>query len=211
MAPTRNRRTATRSLAVAAALSGGAIALTACTATPVHLNGSPTPASTATTTTTAVPTHTTSVRAGTTPPSSEPARAAVGWCDGHDLEMRATEEVSPVRGDRLFAIHFAARSGTSCTIGGTLSDVTFAAHDGAPLAIEIGGGEKPDYTEINLDDHREAVVYIRTAADDGSGLPVATIGFTLPGKGTRGDIVAVPWPAPIDGPVQLTNLMAPVS
>lgn len=179
-----------RSLGLTAVLAGGLLALTACgTSTGAQDHGS-----------------------STTVPSTQDVQAAGGgWCSGADLDIDVTEEVSPNSGARLFAIHFAAaNSADTCRIGGTLSDVTFAARDGAPVDIEIGGGQDPDYSETPVGDGREAVVYVRADGVLG-GQPVATVSFTLPGKETRGDAVTVDWPAPFDGPIEVTNLMAPVS
>ncbi|WP_433271585.1 hypothetical protein ACQPZF_12800 [Actinosynnema sp. CS-041913] len=214
----RPRRNVPRTLA--AALSGGAIALTACGATQTHTSGKPIPASTAATT--GVPTSGGPARTGTAEPptTSTPRTTAVpptapvpgvgGWCSTGDLEITAAEHVSPSADSRLFAVHFAGRAATRCTIGGTLSDVTFAAQDGSRLDVEIGGGQPQDYTEISVGDGREAVVYLRTAPDSGAGLPAATVSFSLPGKGTKGPFVTVAWPAPFDGPLSVTNLMEPV-
>ncbi|WP_433271299.1 hypothetical protein ACQPZF_12015 [Actinosynnema sp. CS-041913] len=206
MTLTRNRRSVARSLAFAAALSSGALALTSCGA--AQPGASPTPAGATTSTS---PVSGSAPRGNITAPSGELENAARGWCESADLEFEVAEHVSPEATGKLFAIHLTAADKTYCTIGGTLSDISFTTEDGDPIDIEIGGGQDPEHTEINLGDRREAVAYIRTTgAGNNPGLPVAAVSFTLPGKGVKGDGVTVTWPAPFDGPILVTNLMEPV-
>ncbi|WP_121007015.1 hypothetical protein [Saccharothrix australiensis] len=196
--------------AALAALAGGVIALTACAA-PVRTAG--TPVRTGGATSSAVATQNSSARVDLTAPTTDDPSipdAARGWCTARDLEISAVEHVSPAPDDRLFALHFAPRGLVHCVIGGTLGDVAFAALDGVPLDPGIGGGQGPDHGEISVGDHREAVVYFRAPGEGGPDQPVATVSFTLPGKGTEGESVTVAWPSPFHGPLHVTGLMEPV-
>lgn len=188
----------TTSLAAAVVLVGASMALAACGST-----GSASSAATATATTTSTDTGTTKAMTMTA--------AGNGWCTAKDLDIKVDEGHSPTAANRLFVIHFAGRAGVHCTIGGTLSDVQFRDASGAPLTVEIGGGQDTHYQEVKVGDGADAVVYVKAGPAGAGAAPVARIDFTLPGKGTAGARVSAPWPSAVNGPMQFTNLAAPVS
>ncbi|WP_033290220.1 hypothetical protein [Amycolatopsis jejuensis] len=205
----------TRPFAVAAAVAGGAVVVTGCG------GGAPVPGSPvqAPISTSVAPTATSVPQSSRTSPSpagqretesheAPPRAKPVGWCAARDVKITASELVSPSSDSRLFSLTFQGKSAEGCMIGGTVSDVSFAA-SGTPVPVEIGGGQDPEYTEFRLVDGREVVVYIWTETGDGALRPT-DIRFTLPGKGTKGDTVSVRWQGPFDGPIRMTNLVAPV-
>lgn len=141
------------------------------------------------------------------PATTDPNR----WCTGRDLKPKVDERASPDVDSRLFELRLVAREGVGCVLGGSLSDVGFYGADGAPIPIEIAGGQNAPTATVDLADGREAVVYISAPKLTGPGKPVQSIRFVLPGKETRGETVEIGWPAPFDGPAHITNITEPMS
>ncbi|ANZ41420.1 hypothetical protein BBK82_41145 [Lentzea guizhouensis] len=144
--------------------------------------------------------------------AASPAVAATddGWCGSEDLLITVSEGRAPVAADRLFAIHLQTAGNGPCTIRGMLSEVRFLQGE-TDLDVPIAGGQPQEWPEfITVDADSEAVVYM-SAPKKAKPQPVDHIRFILPGNGTRGDTVTVPWPSPVGGLVDFGIIVSPVS
>jgi hypothetical protein len=131
-------------------------------------------------------------------------------CAAGQLRMDVAEARSPNEGGRMFQIDFAAHPAVSCTLSGTLGDFRFLDAKGQTVALPVGAsaGSAEAVKDITVAGTRTAVVYIVTPKASGKPSSVASIGFSLPVSGER---VKLAWPSPVDGPVNLTPIMSPVS
>jgi hypothetical protein len=147
--------------------------------------------------------------AGTAAAQSFGAQAETRWCTGSDLVISATDMRSPSAATTAHRIRFVAAEGVSCRIGGSLSNVRFLNANGDDMGVQLTGGQG-QYTEAPVDANREAAVYVSSPRKSALRTP-AFIRFDLPGQGSLGDAVKIAWPSSIGTPVQLSNVMMPVS
>ncbi|QUQ63748.1 hypothetical protein [Kutzneria sp. CA-103260] len=184
-------------ITLAVTLVATVIALAGCGSAIAAAPSSPAPALT-TTASSAVP-------AGADEPPGRSAR----WCAAGNLNIHIDEGHSPTTANRLFVVHLAARAGVRCVIGGALGDFTFRDDGGTPLPVDISHNDV-NHPRITVHGNAEAVAYVKTGPTSGS-IPAASVSFVLPGRSGPSAGVSVIWPAPVDGPVEITNLMSPVS
>lgn len=138
------------------------------------------------------------------------AQQTVNWCSDSTLRISVSEGRAPAAADRLFAIRLHAAGSSPCTIRGMLSEVRFL-RNGTEVDVPIAGGQPQETPElITVDGDREAVVYLK-APKHAPAVQVDHIRFILPGEGTHGDTVTVPWPSAVGGPVKFGIIVSPVS
>lgn len=131
------------------------------------------------------------------------------WCDGSDLVISAHDMRSPSSASKGHVIRFAAADGVTCTIGGTLSNVRFLDAEGHDMNVPLTGGQG-QYQETTVQGIFGAVVYVGSPKA-GPQVSPAFVQFDLPGQGSLGDRITTAWPSSIGGPVQVGNIMSPVS
>jgi hypothetical protein len=135
--------------------------------------------------------------------------AGTPWCTGADLVISAHDMRSPSAATTAHRIRFVAAEGVTCKIGGSLSNVRFLDANGRDMNVSLTGGQG-QYTEALVDANREAAVYVGSPRKSAQVTP-AFIRFDLPGQGSLGDAVKIAWPSGVGTPVQLSNVMMPVS
>jgi len=136
--------------------------------------------------------------------------AASPWCTGGDLAIGVYDMHSPSAKSKAHEIRFVSAEGSSCTIGGSLSNVRFLDSHGKDIHASQNGGQPP-YTETPVNEDRSAVVYVASDSE-GPQLTPAFVRFNLPGQGRAGDLVTIPWPkSGIGANVRMGGVTAPVS
>ncbi|HEV7979957.1 hypothetical protein [Amycolatopsis sp.] len=130
-------------------------------------------------------------------------------CAAGQLRMDVAEARSPNDTGRMFQIDFAAHPAVSCTLSGSLGDIRFLDAEGQTVALAVGAsaGAAEELQDVTVAGDRTAVVYIVTPKASGEPNSVTSIGFSLPASRER---VKLAWPSPVDGPVNVTPIMAPV-
>lgn len=144
--------------------------------------------------------------AGPAGADERPTRA----CAAGELSVQIGEGRSPSPGtSRLFVLSFQGHEGVSCLLGGALDHIRF--YDTTGRSIDVRFSDKtavPPFEQVWVDDFRRAVVYIAAPAGTG-GLPIGSMAFSIPGW-PASELIAA-WPAPVNGPLEITKIMSPVS
>lgn len=144
--------------------------------------------------------------AGPAGADERPTRA----CAAGELSVQIGEGHSPSPGtSRLFVISFQGNEGVSCLLGGQLDFIRFYDTSGRPLDVRFSDKfAVPPFEQVWVGDFRRAVVYVSAPAGSG-GQPIGSMAFSVP-TAPESEMTAA-WPAPADGPLRLTKIMAPVS
>ncbi|SDN88037.1 hypothetical protein [Lentzea jiangxiensis] len=147
--------------------------------------------------------------AGTSAAQAAGTSSAAPWCTGDDLVIAAHDMRPTSNPDKGHVLSFTAAEGVTCTIGGSLSNVRFLDAKGQDMNVPLTGGQG-QYTETTVHGIFASVVYIGSPKKSLSVTP-AFIQFDLPGQGSLGDRITTAWPSWIGVPVQIGNIMWPVS
>ncbi|MEU0881084.1 hypothetical protein ABZ345_20955 [Lentzea sp. NPDC005914] len=137
------------------------------------------------------------------------AQAETPWCTGSDLVISAHRMNKPSANATAHWMRLAPAEGVSCKIGGSLSNVRFFDASGRKMNIQIAGGQTGNYVEVPVEGYREAAVYVGSQITGPTVTP-AFILFNLPGQGSLGDEMLVPWPSSIGTTVRIGDVTEPV-
>ncbi|SDF93019.1 hypothetical protein SAMN05216553_104229 [Lentzea fradiae] len=149
------------------------------------------------------------VLGGTATAQAAGTSSSAPWCTGSDLVISAHDMRPTTSPSKGHVIRFAAAEGVTCTIGGTVSNVRFLDATGQDMNVALTGGQG-EYHEATVHGIFSAVMYVGSPKA-GPQVTPAFVRFDLPGQGSLGDRVTTAWPSSIGGPVQMTNIMWPVS
>ncbi|OZM70461.1 hypothetical protein CFN78_25200 [Amycolatopsis antarctica] len=130
-------------------------------------------------------------------------------CLPGEVTAQVTEGVAPVQGEKLFRLTFTAVPGEDCVLTGTPGEVTFHDAAGAPLGVDSFASAPQSAPQEHVDAEHPAEVVLRAPDADLPGAPAASVSFTMPNSGT-GLGFRVAWPSPVNGPVEVGNIGAPV-
>ncbi|WNV87719.1 hypothetical protein [Umezawaea sp. Da 62-37] len=131
-------------------------------------------------------------------------------CAGSELSVEIAEGYSPSPDtSRLFMIFLKGHDGVSCLLSGALDYIRFYDTSGRPLDVRFSDKYAvAPFEQVWVDDYRRAAVYIWTSVGS-SGLPIGSMAFSVP---TTPEVeMTAPWPSPVDGPLRIMKIMAPVS
>ena len=143
--------------------------------------------------------------AGPAAADEPPTRA----CAAGELSVKIVEMHSPSASDRLFGITFQAHKGVSCLLSGALDYIRFYDTSKRPLDVRFSDKSAvAPFDQVWVEDFRRAVVYVAAPAGNG-GLPIGGMAFSVP-TAPESEMTAA-WPAPVNGPLRITKIMAPVS
>ncbi|MET8765208.1 hypothetical protein [Lentzea sp. NPDC004782] len=131
-------------------------------------------------------------------------------CAADEVMPRIGEGSSPRPGTtRLFTVGFRTVNGTSCLLSGALDFIRFYDTSGRPLDVRFSTkAAVAPFEDVWVDGFRWAAVYISSPAGDG-GMPIGSMAFSAPT--TPAAEFTAAWPGPVNGPLYISKITAPVS
>ncbi|MFB9902587.1 DUF4232 domain-containing protein [Allokutzneria oryzae] len=123
-------------------------------------------------------------------------------CGANDVNVTVRYNDSGM-GHSYWRVVFTSAGGT-CVLRGVPTDLVFADDSGRALPIQQITGSPVNAEAVTVAPGRPASSLIRTRLE-GERQPVAWLSFTLPSE-ARGARVTTEWPAPIAGPISVTEV-----